>query len=114
MKCFRPPPTYRCRSHTWPALVVLCAGFLQLSFSSMAQTLVQVNAPADMRGRVIGLFSMAGLGLRAFSGITVGLMGSLIGIHWSLAASAMALLAITIGLLAFTMRGTSAAKRSTG
>ena len=94
--------------------LLLCAGFLQLSFSSMAQTLVQVNAPADMRGRVIGLFSMAGLGLRAFSGITVGLMGSLIGIHWSLAASAMALLAITIGLLAFTMRGTSAAKRSSG
>jgi hypothetical protein len=34
----------------------------------------------------------------------VGLMGSLIGIHWSLALSATALLAIIIGLLAFTLR----------
>jgi hypothetical protein len=46
---------------------------------------------------------MAGLGLRAFSGITVGLGGSLIGIHWSLALSAMLLLAITV-LLQLWMR----------
>ena len=36
---------------------------------------------------------MASLGLRAFSGVTVGLLGSLIGIHWSLALSAAVLLA---------------------
>jgi hypothetical protein len=69
----------------------------------MGQTLVQINAPAEIRGRVIGLYSMSSLGLRAFSGVTVGILGSLIGIHWSLALSAMALLAITIGLLAFTL-----------
>ena len=85
------------------ALLVV-AGFLQLSFNSMAQTLVQINAPADLRGRVIGLYSMSGLGLRAFSGITVGVLGGIIGVHWSLALSATALLAITIALLAFTMR----------
>ena len=42
--------------------------------------------------------------MRAFSGVTVGLVGSLIGIHWSLALSAMALLATTLGLWAFAMR----------
>ena len=60
----------------------------------MAQSLVQLHAPPPIRGRVIGLYSMAGLGLRAFSGITVGLMGSLIGIHVSLSLSALILLAI--------------------
>ena len=65
----------------------------------MAQTLVQINAPAPIRGRVIGLYSMSGLGLRAFSGITVGILGGVIGIHWSLALSALGLLAITLGLL---------------
>jgi MFS family permease len=84
--------------------LLFAAGFLELSFNAMAQTLVQVNAPVLLRGRVIGLFSMFGLGLRAFSGITVGIAGSLIGIHWSLALSAMALLAITTCLLAFAMR----------
>jgi hypothetical protein len=55
----------------------------------MAMALVQIHAPAAARGRIIGLFNMSALGLRAFSGITVGLVGSLIGIHASLAASAM-------------------------
>jgi MFS family permease len=83
------------------ALVVLfMAGFFELSFNAMAQTLVQVHAPPDMRGRVIGLFNMASLGLRAFSGVSVGLIGSLIGVHWSLALSAMIMLAISCGMLA--------------
>jgi len=50
--------------------------------------------------RVIGLFNMASLGLRAFSGISVGLLGSLIGIHWSLALSALATMIVAGGLLA--------------
>jgi hypothetical protein len=47
---------------------------------------------------------MSNNGLRAFSGVTVGLLGSLIGIHWSLALSALVLLAITAVLLAFALR----------
>src|SRR5215472_6265659 len=82
------------------ALVLLfTAGFFELAFSAMAQTLVQLNAPTEIRGRVIGLFNMASLGLRAFSGVTVGLMGSLIGVHWSLALSALMVLAIACALL---------------
>ncbi|HSU64577.1 MAG TPA: MFS transporter [Burkholderiales bacterium] len=82
--------------------LLFTAGFFELSFNAMAQTLVQVHAPSEVRGRVIGLFAMASLGLRAFSGVTVGLGGSLIGIHWSLAASAAALLLLTMALLTFT------------
>ena len=84
--------------------LLFVAGFLQLAFAAMGQTLVQIHAPVEIRGRVIGLYSMSSLGLRAFSGVTVGIVGSLIGIHWSLALSAMALLAITASLLAFTVR----------
>jgi MFS family permease len=76
--------------------LLFAAGFVELSYNSMTQALVQLNAPAAIRGRVLGLYSMAGLGLRAFSGITVGIGGSLIGIHWSLALSALLLLAITL------------------
>jgi len=72
--------------------LLFVAGFLELSFFAMAQTLVQVNAPAEVRGRVIGLFAMAALGARAFSGVTVGLGGSAIGIHLSLALSCALLL----------------------
>jgi MFS family permease len=78
---------------------LFAAGFLELSFNAMAQSLVQLNAPSDKRGRVIGLFNMASLGLRAFSGLSVGLLGSLIGVHWSLALSALVTLAVAAALL---------------
>ncbi|MBI2531059.1 MAG: MFS transporter, partial [Deltaproteobacteria bacterium] len=50
---------------------------------------------------LIGLFSMSAFGLRAFSGVTVGVVGGLIGIHWSLAVSSMVLLAVSMALFAF-------------
>ena len=80
----------------YPVAIVLLffAGFFELSFNTMAQALVQLNAPADIRGRVVGLYNMAGLGMRAFSGITVGVFGAAIGIHWSLGLSAAVLLAL--------------------
>ena len=59
--------------YTLAIALLFAAGFFELSFNTMAQALVQINAPADIRGRVVGLFNMAGLGMRAFSGITVGL-----------------------------------------
>ena len=81
-------------AHSYPLALALLfvAGFLELSFFAMAQTLVQVNAPPQVRGRVIGLFAMSALGARAFSGVTVGLGGAVIGIHLSLALSATLLL----------------------
>jgi MFS family permease len=76
--------------------LLFAAGFFELSFNTMAQALVQLNAPTDIRGRVVGLFNMAGLGMRAFSGITVGLLGAAIGTHWSLSLSAAVLLAFLL------------------
>jgi len=58
---------------------------------------VQLHAPPEMRGRVIGVFAMSAMGLRAFSGVTVGVGGSLIGIHASLALSA-GVLFVLLGL----------------
>jgi MFS family permease len=94
-------------STNYPLAVALlfCAGLLNLAFLSMAQTLVQLGAPARLRGRLIGLFNTSNNGLRAFSGVTVGVVGGLIGIHWSLAISAMILLAVTVALLALFIPG---------
>jgi MFS family permease len=73
-------------------MLLFVAGFVELAFNSMAQALVQINAPAAIRGRVIGVFSMSAMGLRTFSGLSVGLLGARLGIHNSLALSAAALL----------------------
>jgi MFS family permease len=88
-------------SYALSLALLFFAGIMNLSFYSTAQAIVQILAPNQLRGRLIGLFSMAAFGLRAFSGVTVGVVGGLIGIHWSLAISAMALLAVTVTLLAF-------------
>jgi len=91
-------------SYPLAVALMLVAGFLNLAFSAMSQTLVQLHAPEHLRGRVIGLYNMSSNGLRAFSGVTVGIVGSLIGIHWSLALSALVLLMAAIALLSFSMR----------
>ena len=85
--------------------LLFVAGILNLTFSSMGQTIVQLLSPPQLRGRLIGLFAMASMGLKAFSGLTVGVLGGLIGVHWSLAASAMALLTATVALFAFALPG---------
>lgn len=77
-------------SSSYPAAIALLfiAGFFELSFSSMVQTIVQMTAHEASRGRVLGLYNMAAAGLRTFSGVTVGLVGSVISVHASLAAAA--------------------------
>lgn len=87
------------RSYPWALFFLFSAGFFELSFSSMTQTIVQLQAPASMRGRVLGLFNMSSGGLRAFSGITVGLLGSLATVHLSLALAAGAFMLIALTLL---------------
>jgi hypothetical protein len=80
-------------------LLLVAAGMLNIAFTSMAQTLVQVLAPPRLRGRIVGLFNASMLGLRTGSGVTVGMLGALIGVHWSLALSAVAVVVIAVGLL---------------
>jgi len=86
-------------SYPLAVLLLFAAGFLDLAFYSMAQTLVQLQSPPDLRGRLVGLFNMAALGMRAFSGVTIGFFGAAVGIHWSLALSAAVMLVAATALL---------------
>jgi MFS family permease len=102
-------------SYALSLAALFCAGFLELSFGAMAQALVQLNAPAALRGHVIGVFVMAALGLRFVSGFTVGVLGAVIGVHASLALSAAALFVVIALLFAWqAMRPAAALKNSGG
>jgi MFS family permease len=72
-------------------LLLLIGGVASLASMSIGQTLVQLLAPPADRGRVIGVYSMSSMGLRFGSGVTVGLFGGVVGVHWSLGLSATAL-----------------------
>ena len=77
---------------------LFCSGICLLGFTSMAQALVQLEAPIESRGKLVGLFNTSLNGLRVGSGVTVGFFGAIVGIHWSLGLSAAVLLAIIVVL----------------
>ena len=85
------------------ALLVL-AGIFNIAFTSMAQAVVQILAPPGLRGRVVGLFNTSMMGLRAGSGLTVGVLGAAIGVELSLTLSAVAVVLVALGLLAADLR----------
>ena len=87
----------------WRSALLFCAGFFELSFSSMAQTMVQMNAPDAIRGRVLGLFNMASAGLRSLQRRHRRPRRQRVSIHTSLAVSA-AFFALGMGAL-FLRRG---------
>ena len=101
-------------AHSYTASVVLLvlAGIFNIAFTSMAQALVQVLAPPRLRGRVVGLFNAAMLGLRTGSGLTVGVLGAVIGVEWSLALSASAVVLVALGLLGADLRSPSTAEEA--
>jgi hypothetical protein len=90
--------------------LLVAAGAFSIAFTSMAQTLVQMLAPTRIRGTVVGLFNTAMLGLRAGSGLTVGVLGTFIGVRLSLELSSLMVVIVAIALFARDVRG---AKRRT-
>src|SRR5262249_3954145 len=91
---------------SYPAAVtvLVLAGIFNVAFTSMAQTIVQLVAPPHLRGSMVGLFNTSMLGLRAGSGLTIGVMGALIGVQWSLTFSSAAVVAVALGLLVIEAR----------
>jgi len=88
------------------------AGVANLCSQSTAQTLIQLLAPAEKRGRIVGVYTMASNGLRAGSGLTIGLLGGVIGIHWSLALSTLTLAVLVLALMWYVPRLSAAARLS--
>jgi MFS family permease len=95
------------QSYALAVAMLFVGGMLNLGYYAMAQALVQLLAPPEQRGRIVGLFNMAGLGLRVGSGVTVGVLGSVIGIHWALGLSGAVLLVAVLALFGYA-RGSEA------
>lgn len=81
------------------ALLVIAGGMSIVSVST-AQTVVQLGAPPDQRGRFIGAFNTTNLGFRVGSGILIGLLAGLVGVPAAVALAAAALALVCVALLA--------------
>ena len=92
-------------SYPLALLALVIGGVANLASMSIGQTVVQLLAPPADRGRVIGVYGMSASGLRFGSGITVGLFGAVVGIHWSLGLSAAALVVGTALAGVYALKG---------
>jgi MFS family permease len=87
------------------ALVMLViSGAANLASMSVSQTVVQLLAAPQDRGRVIGLYGVAANGLRAGSGFTVGLLGVAVGVHVSLGLSCAVMCLGTVAAGVYALR----------
>ena len=77
------------------AFLLVIGGVAALATMSITQTVVQLRAPREERGQVIGVYGVSANGLRMGSGLTVGFLGAIAGLRWSLGLSATALCAGT-------------------
>ena len=84
--------------------LLVLAGIFSIAFTSMAQTLVQMLAPPAIRGTIVGLFNTAMLGLRAGSGVTIGVLGAFIGVRLSLELSSLMVILVAAVLFSRTVR----------
>jgi MFS family permease len=93
------------------SLLLVIGGVANLAALSVTQTVVQLLAPREKRGQVIGVYGMSANGLRVGSGFTVGLMGTALGLRASLGISSIALCASTALVAVYLAAG---ARRQAG
>ena len=87
------------------ALLLVIGGVANLAAMSITQTVVQLRAPREKRGQVVGLYGVGANGMRIGSGITVGLFGAVVGLRWSLGLSATAMCLCTAVVAAYIAAG---------
>jgi MFS family permease len=80
-----------------PLLIV--GGVANLAAMSITQTVVQLRAPREKKGQVIGVYGVGANGMRIGSGFTVGLFGAAVGLRTALGLSSTALV-VCVALLA--------------
>ncbi|MDQ8047256.1 MAG: MFS transporter [Patulibacter sp.] len=67
-------------------VALFVGGVATLASGSIAQAVVQLRAPADQRGRIVGVYNTFGQGLRTGNGITLAFLGTALGIGPAVAA----------------------------
>lgn len=87
------------------ALLLVAGGVANLAAMSITQTVVQLRAPRETRGQVVGLYGVGANGMRIGSGFTVGILGAAVGLRLSLGLSATALCLCTAVVAVYLAAG---------
>ena len=73
------------RSLTWACLAILPLGFLMVSHMTANNTLVQVQVPSELRGRVMALHAMVFMGAVPMGGLVGGVLAHHLGVPLTMA-----------------------------
>jgi MFS family permease len=87
-------------SYVVAIIALVIGGVANIASLSVSQSIVQLEARPQERGRVIGLFGTVANGFRTGSGIIIAVLGAIAGVRGSLAVSAVLLTvgAVMIGI----------------
>ncbi len=94
------------------AVVLVAVGVASINFSTLGNSILQLESSPQMRGRVMSFWSVAFLGTTTFGGPIVGWFGQAAGARWSLALGGLAALAAA-ALGAVTLRNVQTGKTAT-
>nr|WP_276309436.1 MFS transporter [Brachybacterium endophyticum] len=98
-------------SHYWIAVIALViGGIANMAATSIGQAVVQLRAPAHQRERVVGVYSMIGSGMRTGNGLTLALLGSVVGVTGAVTVGGAALAAGSLLVAALVAVGMSRAR----
>jgi MFS family permease len=84
--------------------LLIVAGAASILSLSTSQTVVQLQAPPEQRGKFIGAFNTTNMGFRVGSGVLIAILGTLVGIPTAVALAAATLLVVCIALAAVAAR----------
>jgi MFS family permease len=83
-------------------LALVAVGFCSIGFTSLGNATLQLTSSAEMRGRVMALWTVAFLGSTPLGGPVIGAIGEHVGPRWALALGGVAaVLAAGLGAGAF-------------
>lgn len=93
-------------SYALAIIALVIGGVANIASMSITQSIVQLEAPPEDRGRVYGVYGVFSAGFRTGNGITLGVLGALFGIPLSIALCAGLLVvgAVITGLYGWSGR----------
>jgi MFS family permease len=87
------------RSYALSIVALFLAGAANLITASTSQTIVQVTAPPERRGRFVGAAGMTSNGFQAGSGILMGVLAGVLGVSAGVAIGASGILVVAVALM---------------
>jgi len=90
-------------------LVMVVVGICSINFSSLGNSILQLESSPQMRGRVMSFWSVAFLGSTTIGGPIVGWFAEVVGARWGLALGGLAAL-VAAALGAVTLRNVQTGK----